>query len=319
MNDRKKPEFGAYVTMLTPYDKDHNIDYGAVEALVDWYWKSGLDGIFACCHSTEIHCLSLADRVKFSKTVVERAKLLARDDKSRKPLTVVSSGHISYDASEQLYELSAMAQTGADALIMVSNRFDIDNTGEDKWISDAERLIAKLPDDVPLGIYECPTPYKRVLTDKMTEFCAKSGRFHFIKDTCCDAAMMKRRTEIMKGTPMMLMNANAQTLLETLQNGADGYCGIMCNFHPKLYAWLCHNFKTEPEKAQLIQSFLSTSAFLEQLAYPCIAKYHINKYENIPMELYSRARDMRLVTPYQKSCVDQMKILADHFESLLGI
>ena len=38
---------------------------------------------------------------------------------------------------------------------------------------------------VPLGIYECPAPYHRLLTPEMLAFCAGSGRFLFIKDTSC--------------------------------------------------------------------------------------------------------------------------------------
>ncbi len=29
-----------------------------------------------------------------------------------------------------------------------------------------------------------------------------------------------------------------------------GYSGVMANFHPDLYVWLCKNYKKQPEKAQ---------------------------------------------------------------------
>jgi hypothetical protein len=67
----------------------------------------------------------------------------------------------------------------------------------------------------------------------------------------------------------------------------------------------------QPEMADYVQSFLCMSAFTESLEYPCTAKYHLSEHENIPMELYARSADRRKLTHYQRSCIDQMKLLAD--------
>ena len=34
-------------------------------------------------------------------------------------------------------------------------------------------------------------------------------------------------------------------ILDSMKAGGDGYCGIMCNFHPKLYSWLGENFEKQ--------------------------------------------------------------------------
>lgn len=302
---------GAYPTMITPYNKDGKVDYGAVAALTEWYWQHGCHGIFAACQSSEIIYLSLADRVGLARTVKETADKLAAKDKSRAPMSVVASGHVSDDFDEQVYELNRMADTGVDAVVLISNRSDIENTSDEKWISETEALIDKLPDDLLIGTYECPKPYKRLLSPRMVEWIAKSGRFAFIKDTYCDAEIITGRLRQLDGSGVRLFNANAQTNLETLRAGAYGYCGVMCNFHPELYVWLCENFKEQPELADYVQSFLCMSAFTESLEYPCTAKYHLLTHENIPMELYARSADRRKLTHYQRSCIDQMKLLAD--------
>jgi 4-hydroxy-tetrahydrodipicolinate synthase len=164
---------------------------------------------------------------------------------------------------------------------------------------------------VPLGVYECPYPYKRLMTDRMLSFCAESGRFFYMKDTCCDAALMAHRAGILRGTPLKLYNANGQTLLESLRGGASGYCGVMCNFHPDLYAWLCAHWDTDPGKAEILQAFLGTAAFTEALAYPVTAKYHLKEIIGLPLEtIDSRARPASELTEYHKSCVMQMETLA---------
>lgn len=310
-------KLGVFPTMITPYKKDGTVDYQGVESLVEWYWKKGCDGIFAVCQSSEILFLNLEDRVKIGKTVVEKAKALAAEDTSRKPMKIVVSGHIADGFDEQVEELCAMANVGADALILITNRMDIANTSDEKWIEDLHKLIEKLPADMPLGVYECPKPYKRLLTKKMLQACKDMGRFAFIKDTCCDAATIKQRVELLKDSDIGLYNANAQTLLETLRAGADGYCGVMANFHPEIYKWMFDH--ANDEKADIVQAFICMSAFTESLAYPATAKYYLNAHEDIQIEPLSRAVDCNLITDYQKSCLAQMKVLGDFIKKEIGI
>lgn len=310
-------KLGVFPTMVTPYTKEGKVDYKGVQALVEWYWKKGCDGIFAVCQSSEIFFLTLEERVNIGKTVVEKAKALAEVDKTRKPMKVVVSGHVSDSFEDQVEELTAMSGIGADALILISNRMDIANTTDEKWIEDLHKLIEKIPANMPLGVYECPKPYKRLLTKKMLEACKATGRFAFIKDTCCDAEMIKERIEVLKDCDIGLYNANAQTLLETLRAGADGYCGVMANFHPEIYKWLFDN--VDKKEAELVQAFVCMTAFTESLAYPATAKYYVNAHEGIEIEPISRAVDCNLITEYQKSCLAQMKTLGDFVKKQIGI
>ena len=293
---------GVYPTMVTPY-KNGEIDYIAVEKLVEWYWKEGCDGIFAACQSSEIMFLSLEERIMLTRTVIAKAKALADADKSREPMMIVASGHVSDSFDEQVKELKAICAEKPDALILITNRMDIENTSDDKWIEDTYKLIQQLPYDMPLGVYECPKPYKRLLSDKMIKWCADTGRFYFIKDTCCDAPTIRRRIEICKGSNLKIFNANAQTMLESYRDGAYGYCGVMANFHPALYSRL---FKANND---VLQGYLGLAAMLENLTYPCCAKYYLNKFENIEMETFSRSADQSAFTDYQKSCIDQFATL----------
>lgn len=310
-------KLGVFPTMVTPYAKDGNVDYKGVEALVEWYWKKGCDGIFAVCQSSEIFYLTLEERVNIGKTVTEKAKALAEADKTRKPMKIVVSGHVSDAFEDQTEELTAMSKVGADALILISNRMDIANTTDEKWIEDLHKLIEKIPSDIPLGVYECPKPYKRLLTKKMLDACKATGRFAFIKDTCCDAETVKERIEVLKDCDIGLYNANAQTLSETLRAGADGYCGVMANFHPEIYKWLFDN--ADKKEAEIVQAFVCMTAFTESLAYPATAKYYLNAYEGIDIEPISRAVDCNLITDYQKSCLAQMKTLGDFIKKQIGI
>lgn len=135
-------------TMITPYNSDGSVDYDTARKYVDWYYENGIDGIFAVCQSSEIFYLSLEERVELNRVVYERAKSLDKN------FLVVSSGHVSYTIEEQARELNAIYASGTDALILITNRLDVNNEGDDVFIANAEKLIAQLPKEAKLGLYE---------------------------------------------------------------------------------------------------------------------------------------------------------------------
>ena len=294
-------------TMITPYTQDGKVDFDTAKEYVKWYYESGLTGIFAVCQSSEIFYLTLEERVALNACVYQQAKELDPN------FLVVSSGHVSDSIADQARELNAIYESGTDALILITNRLDPNNDGDDTFIANAEKLIAQLPAEAKLGLYECPHPYKRLVTPRILEWCLSTGRFYYMKDTCCDAALIAQRTALLKGSHFKLLNANCQTLLETMRSGADGYCGIMCNFHPKLYAWLGKHYML-PE-AEAVQAVTGLFGFTEVgLPYPLTAKYHMNLC-GIPTHNVARNRSSAELTDYAKSCMQQMKLATDQLEA----
>ena len=302
-------------TMITPYKQDGSIDFETAEKYVDFYFDSGITGIFAVCQSSEIFFLSLEERVELNRVVYKRAKELEK--KHNRKFTVVSSGHISDSLEDQAEELNAVWRSGTDALILITNRLDINNEGDDVFIENGKKLLSRLPDNVKLGLYECPYPYKRLVTPKILDWCLSTGKFFYMKDTCCDAAVIANRCKQLKGSSFLLLNANCQTLLESMKAGGNGYCGIMCNFHPKLYAALAESFEKDPEKAALIQSVIGPLGFTEAgLPYPLTAKYHMGLC-GMPSALIARNRKGEELSDYAKSCMEQMKKATDAFEKFI--
>ena len=299
--------YGAYPTMITPYTSEGKVDFKTAEKYVEWYYKKGCAGIFSVCQSSEISYLSVDERVELNCVVYNKVKELEKEH-GRK-MTVVSSGHVADSIQEQAYELNKIAESGTDAIILITNRLDINNEGDDVFIKNGEQLIKMLPDNIALGLYECPNPYKRLVTPKILDWCLDIGRFKFMKDTCCDASVIRERLKQLEGSEFKLLNANCQTLLDSLRAGGAGYCGIMANFHPELYVWLCEYYAKEPKKAEKLQNLIGTVGFTEQgLPYPLTAKYHMC-LEGIPTENIARNRNSEELTEYVKDCTRQMRDL----------
>ena len=225
----------------------------------------------------------------FFLTEDEREQLAARVVKaSAGRMCVVASGHISDAIEDQIRELRRVAATGVNAVVMISNRLAAKDESDDVLIANMHRILDAVP-DVPFGIYECPCPYKRLLTPKVLEAMAETGRFRFIKDTCCDAKLIAERVRLLNGR-IQLFNANCATFLETLKDGADGFSGIMANYHPDLLVWLYRNYQKQPEKARELSSMLSVMSLVEGCGHPAAAKYHMNRI-GVPMEIFCRSID----------------------------
>ena len=217
---------GVWPVMLTPFDEHREIDWESLRRLIDWYIAAGVDGLFANCQSSEMFFLSDAESLQLTRFVVDQVA-------GRVP--VVASGHTACGLAQQIEQLGRMAQTGVDSVIMISNRLAMPDEGDEVLLANLRKITAAIDDKVGLGIYECPHPYKRLLSDEVVSWCAQSGRYTFIKDTCCQIGTIRRRLALTSGSRLHIANANGQTLLASLQAGAHGYSGVMTNFHPELY------------------------------------------------------------------------------------
>ena len=252
---------GVVAVMLTPFTDEGEVDYASLERLIEWYLANGVDALFAVCQSSEMQYLSLAERVEIARFVVGRTK-------GRAP--VVASGHVSETLADQIEELTAMADAGADGLVLVTNRLDPANGGTADFRSRLGALLEALPSDLPLGLYECPAPYRRLLSDEEFRICLDTRRFTMMKDVSCDLATVKRRLAMAKGSNFALINASAAIAAPAMRAGSPGFSGVSTNLHPDLYAWLYRS--GESELWRELASFLVTAALSEAFGYPALAK-----------------------------------------------
>ncbi|HBL41410.1 MAG TPA: dihydrodipicolinate synthase family protein [Ruminococcaceae bacterium] len=299
---------GVYPTMITPYTADNKIDYGAVEQLLNWYSEKGCDGIFAICQSSEIFFLSFEERYNLLKFVMQHAP---------KNLTIVASGHTADDLDQQLYEAQKFIELGAEGYVFISNRLAKQGESDDVFLKNADMFMEALP-DTSFGIYECPYPYKRLMMPETLGKLAQTGRFSFLKDTCCSLKMIREKLDAVKGTGLKIYNANAATLLESLKMGCAGYSGVMANFHPEIYAWLCKNFEKDPEKAELVQSVLGYFSVTERQVYPINAKYYLG-LDGLNLGYTSRARSVDEFGESSRMEIQQMKVVTDFVKKTLNI
>lgn len=299
---------GVYPTMVTPFTDDNKIDYNGVLQMLEWYSKNGVDGIFAICQSSEIFFLSFEERLELLKFIMKN-----------KPadMSVVASGHTADDLDRQIYEANAFISEGIDAYVFIANRFAEQDEDDSVFLKNYEKMVSSIP-EIGLGIYECPYPYKRLMAPETLRQCALDGRLKFLKDTCCRIGEIDAKLKAVEGLGLKIYNANSATLLESLSAGCAGFSGVMGNFHPELYSWLCKNYKSEPEKAEKVQAFLAFASLAECQMYPVNAKYHLGLC-GVDIGYKCRVKDAALFTEANKKEIEQMYTVEKIFKEMLNI
>ena len=301
----KKIKGGVYPTMITPYTVDNKIDYNGVEQVLNWYAERGVDGIFAICQSSEIFFLSFEEKLELLKFII-----------AHKPegVNIVASGHTADDLETQIEEAKHFIDCGIDAYVFISNRFAKPEESDEVLFHNMMTVCEALP-NTDFGIYECPYPYKRLLTPELLKKMVQTDKFRFIKDTCCSLEQLQAKLDAVKGSDLMIFNANAATLLESLQMGCSGYSGVMANFHPELYSKLIQYKDTDIEKAQKLQNLLGFFSVAECQAYPINAKYYMT-LDGLNINYTSRARSINDFPKNRQLEIDQMYALTKQIECL---
>ena len=297
---------GVYPTMITPYTTDNKIDYNAVEQLLNWYEERGVAGIFAICQSSEIFFLSFEEKLELLKFIM-----------THKPegLSIVASGHTADDLDTQIQEAKSYIDCGIDSYVFISNRFAKPDESDDVLLKNMEYVASNIP-EIGLGVYECPYPYKRLLTPYVLKRMAETGKYQFLKDTCCDLSQIQMKLDAVKGSDLKIYNANSATLLESLKLGCAGFSGVMANFHPEIYSDLCSCYKNDPEKAEKLQNFAGFFSVAECQCYPVNAKYYLS-LEGLDINIDSRARNKAEFTPNRQAEIRQMFELTKDFKKLI--
>lgn len=298
---------GVYPTMVTPFTDDNKIDYDGVLKILEWY-NNKVDGVFAICQSSEIFYLSFEERLELLKFIIKN-----------KPadMSIVASGHTADDLDRQIYEANAFINEGIDAYVFIANRFAKQDEDDSVFLRNYEKMVSSIP-EIGLGIYECPYPYKRMMAPETLRQCALDGRLKFLKDTCCQIDVIRAKLKAVEGLGLKIYNANSATLLESLKAGCAGFSGVMGNFHPELYSWLCKNYKTEPEKAEQVQAFLAFASLAECQMYPINAKYHLGLC-GVDIGYNCRVKDASLFVEGRQKEINQMFIVEKLFKEMLNL
>ena len=281
--------------MITPFDLRAKIDLEAVSRLIDFYLAAGVKGFFANCLSSEMFSISEDERILLTKHVVDYVN-------GRVP--IVATGSFGLTVEDKAIFTKKIYDTGVDAVIMITGHFAKVEEDDEALVKNFEKMFG-LTSSIPLGMYECPAPYKRIIPANVFKILLESGRLVYHKDTSIELEQVKAKLDIAKDYHRFeFYDAHTPNAMFSLQMGAKGMSSISGNFYPEILVWMCNNANdpAKQEDVKLLQSELTRVDPLIHIAYPLSAKYFLQK-RGLPVRTISRAQAVQL-TPEQRKTLD---------------
>ena len=267
-----------YPTIITPYYENGEIDYESTEQMIHLFAKNNCEGVFAVCQSSEMFFMTDEEMLALAEFCIEKCH--------KRNMKCVVSGHTQDSPKEQIKYLQELEKLNPDAIILVTNRMAREWESDDVLIGNLKNIIETLDPETRLGVYECPYPYKRLLSEDVLKYILSTERFDFIKDTCCKADVIRERIKLIEGSCVNLYNANSATLKESLESGAIGYSGIVLNFIPEVFALLKKTYE-EGRDTDDIFDLINVCSVYENQNYPWNAKFYQMSLGNIKTD-YTR-------------------------------
>ncbi len=282
--------------MVTPFRSDLSIDWKSFDTITDFYRRAGAEGYFANCLSSEMYYLTPDERLAVTDRVV-------RHFKGKVP--VVSTGSFGNTIAEKAEFVKKVHDLGTEAVILITSHFADRNDSDEILIRNLQEL-ASLTGNIPLGTYECPSPYKRVLSREVFSYIVKSKRFIYHKDTSEDIANIRAKLEIAKGSKMQFYNAHTATAVASLREGGAGLSPVSANFYPEILAWICRNANNPAKKQEVdwIQQEVAQTEPLISKGYPVSSKYFLKK-RGLPIEPVCRS-NKRMLSAEQQDVLNQV-------------
>ncbi|MGC3947038.1 MAG: dihydrodipicolinate synthase family protein [Chryseolinea sp.] len=293
--------------MITPFTSDLKIDYKGLSALIDLYLSSGAKGLFANCLSSEMYYLSDEERLSLVKHVVKHVN---------RAVPIVATGSFGDNIPAQSEFAKKMHQTGVDGVILITSHFAAKEESDAVMLSNIDKFLA-MTEGVPLGTYECPSPYKRILTPETFKHLIESNRFIYHKDTTLDPAKIKVKLDLCKGTALQFYDAHAPNGIFSLQNGARGLSCIAGNLYPEIFSWLCEHVNDSNKSAdvQWLQGEITRLDDVIGNGYSLNARYMLNK-RGLNLQVVNRASKTPLTTEQKKITDDVYKTVLQWHERL---
>ncbi|HRG23279.1 MAG TPA: dihydrodipicolinate synthase family protein [Chitinophagaceae bacterium] len=284
--------------MITPFNLKAKVDLDTVSRLIDFYLAAGVKGFFANCLSSEMYSITEDERLELTQHVVRYVN-------GRVPVVATASFGLTIDDKAEFTK--KIYDTGIDAAIMITGHFANVEDSDEILLKNFDRMF-KLTGNIPLGMYECPAPYKRIIGPDVFKKLLSANRMVYHKDTSIDLEKVKAKLDILKqeNNHLEFYDAHSPNAMYSLQMGARGMSSISGNFYPEILVWMVNN-ANNPEKLEdvkWLQSEISRVDPLIHVAYPMSAKYFLRK-RGLPVRTISRATALEL-TPDQKKTLDEI-------------
>jgi len=209
---------GVYPALVTPFDEDGEVDYGAFGDVIDHVESAGVDGIVPCGSTGESATLTHEEH----KRVVEYAVEHASDG------TSVIAGTGSNSTHEALELTKHADEAGADGALLISPYYNIPN---DEGLVDHYETVADAS-GIPLLVYNVPGRTGQNLPDDVIVELARHGNVAGVKEASGDINKISRLCARTRDLEFDVVSGDDSITLPLLGVGGTGVISVTANLFP---------------------------------------------------------------------------------------
>ena len=204
--------------MVTPMTKDGEVDWPAVESLMDHLISHGADGLVVTGTTGETSTLTDAEKIQLVKSGKTVAAGRAR----------IITGGGSNETAHAIELYKASEKAGADGVMVVTPYY---NKPTQAGVLTHFRMIADAT-DLPMIMYDIPGRSGIQITYETILRAAKHPNIVAVKDAKGDLSEVSR---VMNQTDLMYFAGDDANALPTLAIGGTGLIGVTANIAPEPY------------------------------------------------------------------------------------
>ena len=225
--------FGSIPAIVTPFKKNGDLDLLALDKLVDYQLKGGVDAIVVCGSTGEAATLNDEEYIAVIKTVVRKVA-------TRRIRVPVIAGAGSNDTKKAIHFSQLAKEAGADALLHVTPYYN-KPTGNGLVLHFQE--ISKAV-NLPIIIYNVPgRTGSNVLPQVIVRIAREVPAVVAVKEASGSLnQMMEIIKEVAKNGPkdFVVLSGDDALALPLIALGGKGCISVVCNEVPKLFSEMIH-------------------------------------------------------------------------------
>ena len=216
----KNPFKGTGVALVTPFDKDYNIDYSALKKLVRFQIDNGTDFLVVQGTTGESPCLSNEEKMKVLNTVI---------DENNGALKIVYG--VGGNNTKIVGELFKQIPDGVDGILSVSPYYN--KPTQDGIIAHFTYLSSCT--DLPIILYNVPGRTASNMTAATSLKLAEIDNIVAVKEASGD---MDQIMEIirLKNDDFGVLSGDDALTMSIILCGGEGVISVVANSFPKLFS-----------------------------------------------------------------------------------
>ena len=237
---------GSITALVTPMNEQGDLDYDALEKLINYQINSGISGLVAVGTTGESATINFKDHIKLIEFFV----------KINKGRVHIIAGTGANSTEEALHLTKEAKSAGADAALLVSPYYN--KPPQDGIYYHHMKIADEV--DIPQILYNVPSRTASFIEPETVLKLSSHKNIIGIKDATGD---MKNHSEVTKlckeeieNNNFLLYSGDDFSSLEFLKNGGHGTISVTSNIVPEIVSEICKVVDTNYSKAKELDNSL---------------------------------------------------------------